>query len=296
MARARHGLSGVYNSTALTLSNEEGAALGLDVSGHAIVTVGAGATDLGKAEDSAHVSADTGVMALAVRNDANAALSGTDLDYTPISVDSAGNPQVDILTVTTGTAAGNLGKAEDAAHVSADVGVAILGKRTDTAASSAGTDGDYATVNQDSLGHAWVREGFAPDYEDNTNDVAAVIMRPLAVSTYAWTLFSNFGANTTLNVKVSAGNIKSIYCHNRNAAIRYIQIHNTATVPTSPTGIPLYTFLIPGSGTAIIDGAFLGENGANLTTGIAFAISVSPHVYDSTGVTASEHTTIIHFK
>lgn len=52
---------------------------------------GTGATNLGKAEDAAHTSGDVGVMALAVRNDANAAFSGTDGDYTPIRVDSAGN-------------------------------------------------------------------------------------------------------------------------------------------------------------------------------------------------------------
>lgn len=51
---------------------------------------GTAATNLGKAEDVAHASGDTGVMALAVRNDANAAIATTDLDYTPIGVDSAG--------------------------------------------------------------------------------------------------------------------------------------------------------------------------------------------------------------
>lgn len=53
-----------------------------------IVTVvpGTGATNLGKAEDGAHTSGDVGVMALGVRNDTpNAALAGTDLDYSPIA-------------------------------------------------------------------------------------------------------------------------------------------------------------------------------------------------------------------
>lgn len=73
-----------------------------------------------------------------------------------------------------GTGATNLGKAEDSVHASGDVGIEMLTKRTDTAASSAGTDGDYATLNTDSTGHAWVREGFAPAYEDNTNSKAIV--------------------------------------------------------------------------------------------------------------------------
>lgn len=49
-----------------------------------------GATNLGKAEDAAHVSGDTGVMLLGVRNDDLAALSGTDGDYSPIQLTENG--------------------------------------------------------------------------------------------------------------------------------------------------------------------------------------------------------------
>lgn len=55
-----------------------------------LIIGGSAASSLGKAEDAAHTSGDIGVMALGVRNDADAALSGTDLDYTPLAVDSAG--------------------------------------------------------------------------------------------------------------------------------------------------------------------------------------------------------------
>lgn len=92
-----------------------------------------------------------------------------------------------ITSVIPGTGATNLGKAEDAAHASGDTGVAILAKRTDTAASSAGTDGDYATVNQDSNGHLWSREGYAPNYENNTDNVAWTHNRPVSSSTGAIT-------------------------------------------------------------------------------------------------------------
>lgn len=43
------------------------------------------------AEDAAHNSGDLGVQALAVRNDAGAALAGTDGDYIPLSTDATGN-------------------------------------------------------------------------------------------------------------------------------------------------------------------------------------------------------------
>lgn len=58
------------------------------------VTPGTGATNLGKAEDAGHTTGDVGVMALGVRNDANASLAGTDLDYVPASMDAAGNANV----------------------------------------------------------------------------------------------------------------------------------------------------------------------------------------------------------
>ncbi len=68
--------------------------------------------------------------------------------------------QTGILTTIdadTGTIAGAV-KNEDAAHISGDVGVAVLTKRTDTAASSAGTDGDYATLNSDADGNLRVTD------------------------------------------------------------------------------------------------------------------------------------------
>lgn len=63
---------------------------GLDVDVTRIIP-GTGATNLGKAEDAAHTTGDTGVMVLGVRNDANLAFADTDLDYAPISIHLGGN-------------------------------------------------------------------------------------------------------------------------------------------------------------------------------------------------------------
>ena len=52
-----------------------------------------GATNLGKAEDALHVSGDTGVMLLAVRNDAGTTFSG-DGDYCPLQVNSGNELRV----------------------------------------------------------------------------------------------------------------------------------------------------------------------------------------------------------
>lgn len=60
------------------------------------------------------------------------------------------------LSSTPGTAAASLGKAEDAAHASGDVGVMLLAVRKDTAAALAGTDGDYIPLIVGADGRLWV--------------------------------------------------------------------------------------------------------------------------------------------
>jgi len=54
------------------------------------IVPGTGATNLGKEEDAAHSSGDTGVMALAVRNDVLEALGGSDGDYASLQVTKTG--------------------------------------------------------------------------------------------------------------------------------------------------------------------------------------------------------------
>lgn len=145
----------------------------VDGSGNQITSFGGGTQF---AEDAAHMTGDVGTMALGVRKATPVNLSGTDGDYEPFQV-NAGRLWVDAsgvtLTVgthavtqsgtwdvgsittaiTPGTAAANLGKAEDAAHTTGDVGVMALGVRKDTGATIAGTDGDYAPFQLDASGN-----------------------------------------------------------------------------------------------------------------------------------------------
>ena len=70
---------------------------------------------------------------------------------------------VDVTSVVPGTGATNLGKAEDAAHTSGDVGVMPLGVRDDVAASLADTDGDYSSLSLDKYGRLRVANPDAVD-------------------------------------------------------------------------------------------------------------------------------------
>jgi hypothetical protein len=104
--------------------------------------------DIVLAEDAAHTTGDKGVMALAVRQDAQANL-GADGDYTPLSVDSAG-----ALRVTGG--GGGTEYTEDAAAAANPVGTALILVRKDTPAATVTTDGNNVAQRGSDYGAAYV--------------------------------------------------------------------------------------------------------------------------------------------
>jgi hypothetical protein len=163
---------------------------GVDVGDVDVTSVipGTGATNLGKAQDAVVGGTDTGVAILAMRDDALGGITPAELDYSVLHVDAngalwthddaldaalAGNElQVDVVAalptgantigeVTIGaatTAAGDLAKAEDVAHVTGDVGVMSLAVRQDTATILSGTDGDYTPLIVDASGRLHVTD------------------------------------------------------------------------------------------------------------------------------------------
>jgi hypothetical protein len=72
--------------------------------------------------------------------------------------DATNGLDVDVTHVVPGTAAADLGKAEDAVHASGDVGVMALAVRADTAAAT-GANGDYVPLLVDSTGKLHVNVG-----------------------------------------------------------------------------------------------------------------------------------------
>lgn len=154
------------------------------------VTPGTDAANLGKAEDAAHTTGDVGVLSLVVRNDTPGSLVDTNGDYAPLQVDGTGrlrvavdssvslsisnfpavqpvsdnggsltvDGSVSISAVTPGTGSSNLGKAEDAAHTTGDVGVMALAVRNDGQTALAGTTGDYVPITTSSTGALWIAQ------------------------------------------------------------------------------------------------------------------------------------------
>lgn len=138
-----------------------------------------------------------------------------------------------------------------------------------------------------------VAEQLAPGAEDNTNGIYATIPKPLAVSTYCATLFSQLGTDPDVSVKASAGNVFSAYCHNLNAAARYLQLHNKASAPANPD-VPLLTFLVPAQSAIVIGEEFFGQSGVNFSTGIAYGFSTTELTY--TAGAAADQTAHVRYK
>jgi hypothetical protein len=76
-----------------------------------------------------------------------------------VSLATVPTHSVDSITtaIVPGTAATNLGKAEDAGHTSGDTGVMTLGVRKDTATQQTSTDADYGAFSMDAYGAQFTR-------------------------------------------------------------------------------------------------------------------------------------------
>lgn len=153
-----YAVGAIYNSTPPTLTNGQQASLQLSSSGALIVTGSAGTTQY--AEDAAHQTGDQVVFLGAVRRDTTPASSSNSAgDYSAINVDANGRVYVQAVLYNSSGSELTLAsdKAEDSAHSDGDSGPISLTRRIDAAASSAGSSGDYATLNTDVLGLLWTR-------------------------------------------------------------------------------------------------------------------------------------------
>lgn len=116
---------------------------GVDIGDVDITSVipGTGATNLGKAEDAAHASGDTGVMMLAVQQTADAALAGTTGDYAPLQVDSNGYLKVNIKA---GAGSGGTALADNAAYTPGVTSFTPIGGEVDDTGTTAATENSAA--------------------------------------------------------------------------------------------------------------------------------------------------------
>lgn len=167
---------------------------------------------------------------------------------------------VDVTSLTPGTTASSLGKAEDAAHTTGDVGVMALGVRaaSPTERSAGPTDGDY--------------EPFA------TNEVGAVWTTPTASANGGLSIFRSLDIDESEEeIKASAGTVYGMWVTNTATSTRFIKFYNaTAANVTVGTTTPVITIGIPGNTSDDVSGSFgPGGIGIGFTTAISVAATTA---------------------
>lgn len=183
------------------------------------VVPGVGATNLGKAEDAVHADGDTGVMALAVRRDANTTLAGATGDYAPIQVDASGNVKVAIIS---GAGSGGTAIADAAAFTRGTTSVTPIAGVVETSAPTL-TNGNTGTVSLTTGGALRVDvtsggiPGFAEDVAATSGDTGIVILgvrRDTAASSSGTDGdYSTLNLDSTGKLHVNVGNTVTVGSH-----------------------------------------------------------------------------------
>ena len=132
-------------------------------------------------------------------------ISGTGVQRVTIASDSTGNITTIGTSVTPGTSAAHLGKAEDAAAASGDTGVFVLGIRNETLTAPSSTDGDYTQFSVGSAGELVVQQAPLTAHVTGnasvaaTTDTSVVAAQGASVYFYATSItVVNTGSSTTL--------------------------------------------------------------------------------------------------
>jgi hypothetical protein len=143
------------------------------VVGQAGITAGAGAVAASTPRVTL-ASDDPAVAALQILDNA---ISGSEMQVDVVGALPAGTNaigklaansgvdigDVDVTSIIPGTGATNLGKAEDAAHSSGDVGTFILGVRNENASALSDTEGDYTPIAVDRFGSVVISSTWPED-------------------------------------------------------------------------------------------------------------------------------------
>lgn len=156
-------VSGNAGAFVLAVRNDAGTALAADGDYIPFTTDSSGALRVAAsvaityayAEDSVHVSGDSGAFVLAVRNQSSTVLTSADGDYSPIAVDQFGR-------IRTNNA---FDYNEDSNHTSGEIGAFVLAVRNDAGTNLVSADGDYAPLQVDSTGALRVAASVAITYD-----------------------------------------------------------------------------------------------------------------------------------
>ena len=168
-----------------------------------------------------------------------------------------------------------------------------FGRYAATRPTLADGNGTHTMVNQ--RGDQTVAEQYQENAFANSDGVCVAVIKKIPNANYSTKkLVEDFGATVTKNAKTTQGVVSSARVANRNAGVRYLQLHNTATTPAGGATPALSIPIEPTGPTGFLtlDERFFGAQGfCPGTTGIAYAWSSSATTY--TAATAAEHDTVL---
>jgi hypothetical protein len=290
------------------------------------VTPGTSAAHLGKAVDSVAGATDTGVLMLAVRDDALTTLTPVDGDYTQLRVSSTGALHV------TG-AAGTTQYVEDVASSGGESVVLLGAIRQDTIANDTTADGDYQRLKADSVGALYVTgsAGTAVQLDDaaftpGTSRVANLGFFADEASTDSVDEGDSGAARMTLDrkqivtpyphtaggllihksldldeseeeVKGTAGQLYGWWITNAATSVRYVKFYNaTAASVTVGTTTPVFTLPIPAAASGTVAANALGAHGITFDTAISVAATTGLADNDTGAPGANEVIVALFYK
>lgn len=131
-----------------------------------------------------------------------------------------------------------------------------------------------------------VVEQLIPGAEDNTNGVIYVTGKSFVGLPTGHTQFTIPNNDVDYSAKATPGNLLWITCTNANAAVRYLQIHNKTSAPSSGNTAYL-SVSIPAGGSVTLGPNVWGEAGLNLSTGVAIGVSTAHGTF--TAATTTDH-------
>lgn len=175
-----------------------------------------------------------------------------------------------------------------------NAGVEIKNGTTDDRAvvSTAGADAESNTANKLQV-TSWLKAFNGTTWDRLRSTLAAlhVINRPSQVGSANQPSSYTYFGDGWGELKASPGNLLAFRVTNSNAAVRYIQFHDTVT-DLAGSETPSFEFLIPGG--TVAQPAVFSMNQDDLagapyfSTGITFAFSTTNDTY--TAATGSDHT------
>ena len=197
---------------------------------------------------------------------------------TAIANDSTGNLATIGTSITPGTSAAHLGKAEDGAHTTGDTGVMLLGVRaaSPTDRSAGPTDGDYEPLGINAAGAVWTTP------------------TPTTAGGLTTHYLTSAASTNSTNVKNAAGQVYLIRAVNTTSTLYYLRMYNASAAPTCSSATNFVeTIPIPASasGAGIVIPQYMGQTYA---TGISYCLTGGGSSTDNTNAATGVYLTILY--